>query len=120
MPIVTIGNTAPITVDPDADPVNPPAEARRAVELPNGRKDNHTVTTFSLPDGIPLSDAIMTVRAAFLGFHSDEPPAFVTSDDEVLQLVLCREFGCPSEPPRSFKAKDLHAAEEFLGLSGDR
>lgn len=106
MPVVIIGNTAPITVDPDADPVDPSPESRHAVELDNGRKDNHTITDFAVPDGVSLLEAVATVRAGYR-FHSDDPPAFVVSDDPVLQMVLAQEFGCPTEPPRGFKAKGM-------------
>lgn len=115
---VQLGNTAPVEVldrddvkarglnlrdhDVHAAAVEQDGEvvqqARYRVAAPHAIPDgeDHTVTTVVFPDGIDLLEAFVNVTApqGVWAHHSDEPPAWVASDDETLASMLARQYGC--------------------------
>lgn len=91
MATIQLGNTAPIEpvkVDPNSTEVN---------RVPMGASE--AITTFSVPDHIGVGQALTSVSSVFRSHHSDEAPAWVESDDEVLASALAREFDIPVGRP---------------------
>lgn len=95
MPQIVLGNTAPVEVSADADPVRPKPKDRKTVEVDNGREDNRTYTTFVVPATSGLIEALQTISSAYRSHHSDSPPAWVEGDDEELTKLVAREFTTP-------------------------
>lgn len=97
MPTIVLGNTAPI----QAVKVDDESTAVERVPRPDLGK---TVTTFDVPDSVGVGEALQTVSSVFASHHSDEKPAWVESDDEVVAQALSREFGCPVGRPNDWDA----------------
>lgn len=73
------------------------------------------------PEGTSLADAIAQVtdpvRGIWAAGHSDDPPSWCASDNDLLASVLAEHFGCekrklPREEARQIKANAAAAAGE--------
>jgi hypothetical protein len=95
MPTIVLGNTAPIQAVKADD-------GSTAVERVPRPDLGNTVTTFEVPDSVGVGEALQTVSSVFASHHSDEKPAWVESDDEVVAQALSREFGCPVGRPNDW------------------
>jgi hypothetical protein len=105
MPTIVLGNTAPI----QAVKVDDESTAVERVARPDLGK---TITTFDVPDSVGVGEALQTVSSVFASHHSDEKPAWVESDDEVVAQALSREFGCPVGRPNDWDAPVAEPAAE--------
>lgn len=80
--IITLGNTAPIEV----------VKADDGSEDRVDRSDlGNTTTTVSFPDGWDLNEQLQAVGNLW-SYHSDDPPEWVESDDDLLAQVVARNF----------------------------
>lgn len=89
--VVHLGNTAPIEPQPGAS-IDGEGVERTALVLDNGREDNNTITTLSVPAGMRLSEALVSVSNAYRTHHSDDPPEWVVSSEPLLARLLAEEF----------------------------
>jgi hypothetical protein len=92
MPSLVLGNTAPIEaikVDEGSDEV---------VRHPRPDLGN-TTTVFSPAEHLGLGQILTLVSSVYASHHSDDPPAWVESDDPGLADALAREFDCPVGRP---------------------
>lgn len=92
MPTVRLGNVSPAVFVAESNETD--AGAKVHVDIDNGYDHNNTVTLFGIPPQTPLSEALVTVRAVWDRNHSFDPPEWVESDDEVLEMLLASEFNC--------------------------
>lgn len=99
MPRVELGNTAPI------QPIKLSEDETAVVREPLEGVDR-TETVFHLPDEWDFANMIDTVRKVYASHHSDDHPAWVESDDDVLAQALSRDFGCPIGRPADWNGDD--------------
>lgn len=67
---------------------------------------DHRVTTIAFPSERSFVDALREVTdpRGVWAAHSDEPPAWVASDDPELEAALARHFGCERGAPKDVEA----------------
>jgi hypothetical protein len=54
--------------------------------------DGNAVTMFEIPDGVGLSEAIVTISRTYDGYHSEDPPEWVESDNAVLAAAVAAHY----------------------------
>lgn len=92
---VELGNTAPI------EPVKVLEEETDVIRVPL-EGISKTETIFELPEDWDLSESIDVVKKVFASHHSDDDPAWVESDNEVLALALSQDLDCPIGRPEDW------------------
>jgi hypothetical protein len=96
----------------DEDAPDVPARYRVPVELDSAEDERATVVTF--PDETDLLEAFTNVthpQGAWV-HHSDSPPSWVSSDDDMLAQMLARQYGCPVHPWHEKKKLDPTVAAD--------
>lgn len=67
--------------------------------------EGRQITTVAVPDGTPLLEALNTIVAAGDGVwdhHSDAPPAWIESDNKVLEAALAEHYACEIGMPKDW------------------
>lgn len=100
MPTVRLGNESVVEhVKPDEGTNESVARARKDL--------GQRVTTMSVNevDGEDRESRAMNLSMVvrLWDMHSDKPPAWVESDDELLEQLVAGQFGCPQGRPKSWK-----------------
>jgi hypothetical protein len=96
MAIIALGNSAVI----EAVKTDETTDAIERVARPDLGQQ---VTTFNVPDNVGIGEALQTVAKVFASHHSDEPPAWVESDDEDFASALSKQFNCPIGRPNDWE-----------------
>lgn len=100
MPIITLGNTSVIETSKKDDELDlTPGNIVVARRADLGQR----VTTMSLNevdgDDRPSRAMNLALAARIWSFHSDEDPAWVDGDDELLVELIADHYGCPIGRP---------------------
>lgn len=103
MAIIVLGNTAPI----EATKVDDTTDVVRVSRSDLG----NTETVFDVPDNVGVGEALSTISSVFASHHSDEKPAWVESDDDVIASAIARQFDCPVGRPDEW-TKDTEEADQ--------
>lgn len=90
MVLIRLGNAGPLR--PVLDPKTGEVAERVLVEF-----DEPQVTEIGLHEDDLLA-ALATVKALWAD-HSDRPPVWVSADDEAIEAMLARHFGCERGEP---------------------
>lgn len=66
--------------------------------------EGQQITTINVPDGTPFLEALTTVvaRNGVWNYHSDEPPAWVESNDAELESAIAKHYGCAIGMPEDW------------------
>lgn len=94
MPIITLGNTAPI----ETRKVSPDSSEVTRIPIPV----KEAVTTHVVPDSWDIGDILTGITTVFRSHHSDADPAWVDGDDELVVQALAKQFGCPIGRPEGW------------------
>lgn len=100
MPTLNLGN-ASVVESYKPDPGTNETKLKRRKDL--GRQ----VTTMQLNevdgDDRPSRSMNLTLVKRFWSEHSDQPPAWVDGDDDLLNALVADEFGCDIGRPKNWK-----------------
>jgi hypothetical protein len=95
MPTIQLGNTAVLEPFKPDEGTNE-TEYRKRADL------GQRVTTISIPAGWDLEETLRTVRLLW-GNVSQEAPAWVEADDELVQRAVGDALGCDEGRPKNWK-----------------
>lgn len=95
MPNIILGNTSVI------EPVKPDAATTEVERVPRPDLGNQE-TIWRVPDDEPLHLIVQMVTSAWYTHHSDDVPAWVESDDDLIASLIGREFDCPVGRPKDW------------------
>lgn len=106
--IVLLGNVAPVEavkVDEKSAEVEK-RSIRRRLGITAADKDgpDGTITTFNTVPSDSMIEKLMSVTAAFDGYHSDDPPEWVEAGDPVLQRAIAQHYHCAEGRPKGWRA----------------
>jgi hypothetical protein len=99
MPVIHLGNTAPI------EPVKVDESSTTVERVPRPELGNQ-ITTFDVPNDLGAGEVLTLVSKVFQSHHSDEKPAWIESDNAAIRDALASEFGCPTERPADWDATE--------------
>lgn len=64
--------------------------------------EGNSITTFIVPDDVGALEAIRTVADTWTPYHSDDPPEWVESDNDVVADGVAEHFGCKVGRPKKW------------------
>jgi hypothetical protein len=104
MPVLHLGNVSvieEIKLDPDLDSSPGNVEYKNRAEL--GKRTTTMMLNEVDGDDRPSRAMNLTLAARFWGKHSDQPPAWVDGDDELLIQLVADYYGCRIGRPKNWK-----------------